>query len=143
MSDISLSPIESLASGIYAQQLTLARSAALENMMAIFQRFVEQHATKEPLYMLVDASSLDIAYTPRAREHVERVTAQIHHSNKTLRVALVLPEGMGSCTTFLNNLLRSRETSQTRHLCFARREDALVWLQDLQRSESLPAAQGF
>jgi hypothetical protein len=143
MSNLSLSPIESLASGIYSQQLTLARSAALENMMAIFQRFVEKHATKEPLYMLIDASSLDIAYTPRARERVEQVVTQIHRCNKTLRVAMVLPEGMGNCTAFLNNLLRSRETSQIRHICFARREDALIWLQDLQRSESLPAAQGF
>jgi hypothetical protein len=143
MSDVSLPAVECLSPGLYTQRLTVASHAAVTNLLALMQRFIEQRPAKEPLYFLLDASSLDIAYTPRVRERLEHVISQIHYHHETIRIAFVLPHTMGNCAVFLNNMLRSRETSQMRHACFARRQDALLWLQELQRGESLPAAQGF
>lgn len=143
MSDAHLSSIECLAPGLYIQRLTVARRAALADLLTTLQRFIAQRTTHEPLYLLLDASSLDIAYTPRVRERLEEMISQIHQHQKTIRIALLLPQTMGTCTVFLNKMLRSRETNRIRHTCFSRSQEAISWLQHLQSSESLPAAQGF
>jgi hypothetical protein len=135
--------LEQLSSGLYIYKLTVARSAAVENFVDMMHRFLNSDTATEPIYLLLDASSLEIAYTPRFRERLEAVFTQIHQHPQMIRIALVLPHTMGSCTVFLNNLLRSRETPQIRHTCFASRQDAQTWLEGLQRSESLPAVQGF
>lgn len=143
MSDVLLSTVECLSPGLYTQRLTLASRAAITHLLEIMQRFIEQRTAKEPLYLLLDASNLDIAYTPRVRERLEHIISEIHHHHETIRIAFVLPHTMGNCTVFLNNMLRSRQTSQIRHACFARRQEGLGWLQDLQRRESQSAVQGF
>ena len=135
--------VESLSSDLYMLRLKVASSAALENLLASLHDFINQRTGTQPLYILLDASSLDIAYTPRARERLEDIIAQIHQHDKMLRIALILPQTMSSCTAFLNTLLRYRETTQIRHTCFARSDEAVAWLQDLQISEALPAVQGF
>ena len=73
MSDVSLSTIECLSPGLYTQRVTVASREAVAHLLVIMQRFIEQRAAKEPLYILLDASSLDIAYTPRVRELPRRV----------------------------------------------------------------------
>ena len=142
MSDVRVSAVEALAPGLYTQRLTVASRAAVTNLLETMQCFIEQRTTKEPLYFLLDASSLEIAYTPRVRERLEHVISQIDHHHETIRIAFILPHTMGNCTVFLNNMLRTRETSQIRHACFARRQEALVWLQELQHRESRVAVQG-
>lgn len=138
-----VSSIECLSTNLYAHHITVASSVAVENFLNRLQNFIDERTTTAPLYLLLDASSLDIAYTPRVRERVEVVISRVYDHKKTIRIAFVLPQTMSTCTVFMNNMLRHRETSQVRHLCFARREEALTWLENLQHRESLPAAQGF
>lgn len=142
MSDVMLPAVESLAPGLYTQRVTVANRAALTSLLETMQCFIEQRASREPFYILLDASSLDIAYTPSVRERMEHVISQIQYHHEATRIAFVLPHTMGNCTVFLNNMLRSRQTSQMRHACFAGRQEALVWLQDLQHREARAAAQG-
>jgi|GEM_PF-3551955 len=137
------SRVEALVSGFYMLRLKVDSTEAIESFLAALHNFIGQYMATEPLYLILDASSLDMAYTPRTRERIDKLISQIHQYNKTICMALVLPHAIGTCTIFLNNMLRHRETPQIRHSCFARREDAEVWLQNLQFRESLPAAQGF
>jgi hypothetical protein len=134
--------LQYLVSGIYEQTLTVARSAAFEQMVETMDQLIACHTSTQPLYLLQDASSLDLAYTPRVRALAEGLTQQLHRSGKTIRLAIVLPLMVGNCTDFLNCLLRPRETSQIRHQCFTTREDALNWLQAIHCSEAAAAAQG-
>lgn len=137
------SRVEALTSNLYMLRLKVDSTESIESFLAALHNFIGQRMAKDPLYLILDGSSLDMAYTPRTRERIDKLMSQIHQYNKTIRMALVLPQTMGTCTSFLNKMLRHRETPQIRHTCFARREDAEVWLQHLQQSESLPAALGF
>jgi hypothetical protein len=131
-----------LASDIYEQNLTIARSAAYNHLVEIMDQLIASCSSKEPLYLLQDASHLELAYTPRLRTFVEAIITRLHQHGKAVRVALVLPNGAGSCTDFMNCLLRQRETEQIRHACFNTRDEAMAWLQSLQSCESRPAALG-
>jgi hypothetical protein len=130
-------------SGIYEQTLTSAQNAAFEQLVEIMEQVIACHPTNEPMYLVQDASALDLAYTPRVRVFMESLSQRLHRSGKTVRVAMVLPLSFGTCIDFLNCLLRQRETVQSRHMCCTTREEAFAWLQTIQFSESLPAVQGF
>ena len=129
-------------SGIYEQTLIAAESAAFDQMVETMEQVIACHSTYQPMYLVQDASVLDIAYTPRLRQFLESLNQRLHDHGKTVRVALVLPVMIGNCTDFLNRMLRQRDTPQARLMCFTTREEALGWLQTLQHSESLPAVQG-
>jgi len=135
--------LQHLASGIYEQNLTVARSAAYDHLIDTMEQLIACYKSNQPLYLLQDASELDLAYTPRIRTFVEIIVTRLHRYRKTVRLALVLPSSAGSCTDFMNCLLRQRETPQVRHMCFTTRDEAVAWLQSLQHSESRPAALGL
>jgi hypothetical protein len=135
--------LQHLASGIYEQNLTVARSAAYDHLVDTMEQLVTCHNSDQPLYLLQDASGLDLAYTPRIRAFVEIIVTRLHRYGKTVRVALVLPSSAGSCTDFMNCLLRQRETTQVRHMCFTTHDEAVAWLQSIQHCESRPAALGL
>lgn len=134
------SSLTSLASGIYEQNLSAPDSAAYDHLVNTMQQLITCQGSDEPLYLLQNASSLDLAYTPRIRAFVEMIVSRLHNSGKVIRLALLLPEAAGGCTDFINCLLRPRETARVRHMCFDSREAALAWLHTLHLRESQSSA---
>ncbi len=143
MSTSFLISVEALASGMCLHRLTIPHDTPIEDLNDLTQCVIQAHKTQTPLYLLIDASRLDLAYTPRIRVCLDVLMTHIHQQHKTIRAAIILPDMTGSCTLFLNNLMRVRETSRNRHACFSTPPEALRWLDAIHHSESRPAVQGI